>query len=131
MLSSQQRRQLGEQVHLELAGDSLTHVLAELPAAHTPLDSRREILRHRNADFTSCSGLLDFQSHITADDVRPTPLPATVGESQPLKQSASWTLLGGLEDNQSFNSTPCIAVQRARSEERAKFSWLTCVERAE
>jgi hypothetical protein len=131
MLRGKQFRQFSEQVKLELAGDGLGHVLAELPATHTPLNSRREIFRHRNADFASCASMLDFHSHVANDDVRRIRLPATAREAQPLKQGTGWTVLGDLEDNQSFNGTPGVVLQCARCEELAKFSRLMRVERTE
>lgn len=111
MLRGQQSGQFSKQVKLELARDSLGHVLAELPAAHTLLDSRREIFRHRNADFASCSSVLDFHSHTADDDVRRIRLAVRVWEAQPLKQGAGWTLLGGLEDSQSFKGTPGVILR--------------------
>jgi len=131
MLRGKQFRQFSEQVKLELAGDGLGHVLAELPATHTPLNSRREIFRHRNADFTSCTSMLDFHSHVANDDVRRIRLRTTVREAQPLKQGTGWTLLSDLEDSQSFNGTPGVVPQCGRCEELAKFSRLMRVERTE
>jgi hypothetical protein len=49
VFGSQQLGQLVEQVEFELAGNRLSHVLAELPSANALLDSGREILGHRHA----------------------------------------------------------------------------------
>jgi hypothetical protein len=41
MLYTQHVRQFSEQIHFELPGDGLGHVLAELSPPGAPLDSRR------------------------------------------------------------------------------------------
>jgi hypothetical protein len=65
MLSSEQIRQLGEQVQFKLPGDSLGYILAELAAPNAPLDSSRELFWHRNTDLVGSPSLLVLRNHVT------------------------------------------------------------------
>lgn len=59
MFRGQQFRQFGEQIHFELPGDGLGHVLAELSPPGAALDCRRQILRHRDTDLARRPGRFD------------------------------------------------------------------------
>ena len=67
MLRREQFRQFGKQIQFELPGNSLGHILAELSAPDSLLNSGREILWHRNADLTGWASLSAdrFSSHNT------------------------------------------------------------------
>jgi len=118
MLRREQFRQLGKQIQFELPGNSLSHILAELPGPDSLLNSGREILWHRNADLAGCASMLDLHNHIVRNDIRRDRLDAAYPGSEQRKQlSRQQRLIDDLESGNGLDGPPSVLPEPAPPEQ--------------